>query len=674
MVKRGSTSSGASPSFCTAARCLVWSLGVSLFLIWAGAFATFFAHSEHMSVVSGEQRSQLRVATRAGAESKAQKITRLLSSASVEVEALRQELGGAPTAPGSIAAAPAAAAAALEASTSSGDAAAAAQANEIETLRGQIALLRTQLAAASIGGGSGVKNDGKQAIASGSMRLQQRLAHNDESAIVRAFRSGKVNWHDLMPPDPNPPPASEPKARLMKLVKREKDLTYMLTFDPNDPTYGKDYGAKMAKHGQCTLLRDKCNIHDSAAECAENGFCYWCGSKGVCIGKHNSFLENSETKCPEEYQPRADEAQCSDFTLINNGRQSKTTNRGQCNVVVMQRAAFESVPSNAASMYWHWWGDYFGAFLGRLQSRGGLVDRASHIVIANNVQTPQFFHHFYLVSKFCWRTLKDIPSGTCFCNSVPAGPKAPNFKARDYIITQMGMPLQPKLAHPRIGLISRKQKRFILNERRLLEVGRSMGVSGELLPLEFMTFYEQLSRLQKTTILVGIHGSGLMNSMFLPRDSVVIQVVPYNVQGATSFFRPTAVANGMHYMEWRNPDQKNTVFHWQFVSAAVRLGAPARAAGVCCVVRTVSIALRAKLIGPSRFHLSVLRTAPASHSLSPHPALSHSPGKARQARAHTNARHAAEFDSLLHVLDQPGHGDRRERIQEDGQRRARARH
>ena len=594
--KRGSAaSSGGAPSFCTATRCLVWSLGVSLFLIWGGAFATFFAHSKQMPVVSGEQHSQLRVATRAGAESKAQKITRLLSSASVEVEALRQELGGAPTAPAPIAAAPAVATAALavpEASSSNG-AAAAAQAKEIETLRGQIASLRSQLAAASIGGG-GAKSDAKQAIASGSMRLQQRLAHNDESAIVRAFRSGKVNWHDLMPPDPNPPPASEPKARLMKLVKREKDLTYMLTFDPNDPTYGKDYGTKMAKHGQCTLLRDKCNIHDSAVECSENGFCYWCGSKGTCIGKHNSFLENSETKCPEEYQPRADEAQCSDFTLVNNGRKSKTTNRGQCNVVVMQRAAFESVPSNAASMYWHWWGDYFGAFLGRLQSRGGLVDRASHIVIANNVQTPQFFHHFYLVSKFCWRTLKDIPSGTCFCNSVPAGPKAPNFKARDYIITQMGMPLQPKLAHPRIGLISRKQKRFILNERRLLEVGRSMGVSGELLPLEFMTFYEQLSRLQKTTILIGIHGSGLMNSMFLPRDSVVIQVVPYNVQGATSFFRPTAVANGMHYMEWRNPDQKNTVFHWQFVSAAVRTGAPTC---VCCAV----CARRVVLIGPRPF-------------------------------------------------------------------------
>ena len=574
-------------SSCTWVQACVWVMGVALVALWGGAFIAFFTHSAGMPIVSTDGHLALRSSSKSSsrssgnrgssspstAESKAKRIRGLISQTTAEVESLRQQLGGAPTAPGAAAPASRAAVAVPPAGGGSSGAASAAAAAETTELRAEVARLRAQLASAAVSGGGngGGGNDAQHAIVQASTRLQSHLGYNDQSAVVKAFREGKVNWHDLMPPDPNPPPASEPKAALMKLVKREKALTYYLTFDPNDPAYGQDYGAKMSKHGQCTLLRDKCNIHDTENECDGDGFCYWCRGKAMCIGKHNSFLENSETKCPEEYKPRPDEATCQDFTIIRGGRKSRTSNRGTCKVVVMQRAAFESVPSNAASMYWHWWGDYFGAFLGRLQSRGGLVDRASHIVISNNVQTPQFFHHFYLVSKFCWRTIKDIPDGTCFCNSVAPGPAAPNFNARDYIIGQMGLPLQPKLAHPRIGLISRKQKRFILNERRLLDVGRSMGVSGELLPLEFMTFYEQLSHLQQCTILIGIHGSGLMNSMFLPRNSVVIQIIPYNVEGATGFFRPTAVANGMHYMEWRNPDQKKTVFHWQFVSARVRV-------------------------------------------------------------------------------------------------------
>lgn len=45
---------------------------------------------------------------------------------------------------------------------------------------------------------------------------------------------------------------------------------------------------------------------------------------------------------------------------------------------------------------------------------------------------------------------------------------------------------------PKIGIISRRKKRFILNEFEMADIAMSYGFEVVLLPLETMTYYEQV--------------------------------------------------------------------------------------------------------------------------------------------------------------------------------------
>ena len=84
-------------------------------------------------------------------------------------------------------------------------------------------------------------------------------------------------------------------------------------------------------------------------------------------------------------------------------------------------------------------------------------------------------------------------------------------------------------------------------------------VKVQYLDLAALSLREQLRALAETTILVGIHGSGLANLIFLPHDASVIQLFPYK------FYRPTynyiARLAGIKVLDWKNEVASNTVFH-----------------------------------------------------------------------------------------------------------------
>mmetsp|Transcript_4087 Transcript_4087/g.8508 ORF Transcript_4087/g.8508 Transcript_4087/m.8508 type:complete len:153 (+) Transcript_4087:123-581(+) len=90
------------------------------------------------------------------------------------------------------------------------------------------------------------------------------------------------------------------------------------------------------------------------------------------------------------------------------------------------------------------------------------------------------------------------------------------------------------------------------------------GYDVQILPLEEMTLYEQIKALRQTTILVGIHGSGLNNAILLPKGAVLVQLLPYklNYKGA---FAQVARENSCSYLEWGLQDPKLSLFHWEFL-------------------------------------------------------------------------------------------------------------
>lgn len=81
-------------------------------------------------------------------------------------------------------------------------------------------------------------------------------------------------------------------------------------------------------------------------------------------------------------------------------------------------------------------------------------------------------------------------------------------------------------AERKITFISRRKARgrYIINEPEVENLIRELG--GRCVVLEDLTFSEQIMLMQNTSILVGLHGAGLTNALFLKPGSGMIEILP----------------------------------------------------------------------------------------------------------------------------------------------------
>ncbi|KAK6180632.1 hypothetical protein SNE40_008643 [Patella caerulea] len=117
------------------------------------------------------------------------------------------------------------------------------------------------------------------------------------------------------------------------------------------------------------------------------------------------------------------------------------------------------------------------------------------------------------------------------------------------------------IAHPGnpSGLIKRK----ILNEKEILESARNFMTGHEVkgVQLDRLSYKAQLQLIASTDILIGIHGAGLTNAIFLPNHSGLIEMFPYHylveVASAYDHFKSIAKWRKLKYLRWKNPDKDN---------------------------------------------------------------------------------------------------------------------
>jgi len=84
--------------------------------------------------------------------------------------------------------------------------------------------------------------------------------------------------------------------------------------------------------------------------------------------------------------------------------------------------------------------------------------------------------------------------------------------------------------HHYITIFSRKFDRLILNEDDLAkELQRNYGLEVKFVRIEDMHLLEQISILKNTVVAMGMHGSALILSMFLPPGALLIEFFPYRV-------------------------------------------------------------------------------------------------------------------------------------------------
>lgn len=81
-----------------------------------------------------------------------------------------------------------------------------------------------------------------------------------------------------------------------------------------------------------------------------------------------------------------------------------------------------------------------------------------------------------------------------------------------------------------IVLFSRTRNRFILNEGDLIaRMQKDYGRNVTVIRMETLTFRDQVELLGQTGVAIGLHGSVLIMSMFLPPGAILVELFPFAV-------------------------------------------------------------------------------------------------------------------------------------------------
>ncbi|KAJ9551312.1 hypothetical protein OSB04_015357 [Centaurea solstitialis] len=107
---------------------------------------------------------------------------------------------------------------------------------------------------------------------------------------------------------------------------------------------------------------------------------------------------------------------------------------------------------------------------------------------------------------------------------------------------------------PILVLISRRKTRRFLNEDEMVEMMEELGFEVVVVKSsKTMSDLDRFSKLVRTcSVLVGAHGAGLTNQVFLAEEAVVVQVVPLGLEWPSAvYFGEPAVRMGLRYLEYR---------------------------------------------------------------------------------------------------------------------------
>ncbi|KAL8209773.1 hypothetical protein R6Q57_006505 [Mikania cordata] len=149
-------------------------------------------------------------------------------------------------------------------------------------------------------------------------------------------------------------------------------------------------------------------------------------------------------------------------------------------------------------------------------------------------------------------------------SEVPKGNSMIEFKK--FLATTYGLKIanvSNSLQAPVLLLVSRRKTRRFLNEDELVDMMEELGFNVMVVrSVKKMSKLETFAKLVSTcSVLVGAHGAGLTNQVFLPAGAVVVQVVPLGLEWpSTVYFGEPAVGMGLHYLDYKiGPDESSLI-------------------------------------------------------------------------------------------------------------------
>ncbi|KAF3453411.1 hypothetical protein FNV43_RR03851 [Rhamnella rubrinervis] len=142
-------------------------------------------------------------------------------------------------------------------------------------------------------------------------------------------------------------------------------------------------------------------------------------------------------------------------------------------------------------------------------------------------------------------------------SEVPGGYSMSDFKqflreAYDIKVENVAQ-LIPVKEKPRLLLISRKRTRRFLNEDELVKLMEEVGFEVVVAAPNMTRNLDEFGGLVNTcSVMVGVHGAGLTNEIFLADGAVMIQVVPLGLDWvSTNYFGAPGIKMGLKYLEYK---------------------------------------------------------------------------------------------------------------------------
>ncbi|CAI5489996.1 unnamed protein product [Closterium sp. Naga37s-1] len=384
-----------------------------------------------------------------------------------------------------------------------------------------------------------------------------------------------------------------------------------------DPFRHKSHGP-LLDHSVCGVLSDPCVVHALQSDCLWDGFCAWCGSTDVCVDRASPMAAACSTHLHHRdltpYQDRilrdaakyvrvaaggemehhspakqkpppanaaaaaAAAAALAAAAATEVESSSNTSSNGSadtpCKIIIPGH--FQFLTLDYDEMYWHWLLENFVPLLADMPY-ARLRDMRTHFILTRSTST-RHLPFLGLLSQSCWRSLEDMQEGTCLVEETKeeqlrfnmdhpsamasAAARLIDRTAPHFVVDRLNLSHIPAPSKPQVLLVARRRRRLLLNEDSLVAATRAMGLPISIAVLEDLPLYEQIRAVRSCAILVGVHGSGLLNSMFLHPGSVLVQIVPYNTTGADRFYEPQVRQAGGSYMEVRVMNRSDSVFHW----------------------------------------------------------------------------------------------------------------
>lgn len=116
---------------------------------------------------------------------------------------------------------------------------------------------------------------------------------------------------------------------------------------------------------------------------------------------------------------------------------------------------------------------------------------------------------------------------------------------------------------PIMVIICRRRTRTLRNEKEVANLARRLGFHVELAPPSRMKKTLKFAQLVNScSVMVGVLGAGLTNMVFLPRDAVVVQIVPFALEwdAKTCYGKEPSSRFGLKYLEYPVNLEESTIY------------------------------------------------------------------------------------------------------------------